>query len=271
MNSRYVWSLLLAGAVIAVACVDMSAPKGPAAISVLKLPSPSVVVGDTMRDSLGHAAPILVNIYDSEQRLVETRPPDLFITDSAPAASVLPVGLLFGLKLGTVNILGQVNQLQTPLVNIPVTVRPTTITLGVTPDTFRIPLSGDTSQKAKTTLPVLVTGDTGVPPNNKRAPSQGIIVHFALVSAPPSATPGFPAVYIGDANGKPMNLDTSDAGGNANHRFLVVVPARLANTGTATVNVTSSYAGVLLEGSNRQFVIPIDFSPTASFSATLRR
>ena len=36
----------------------MSAPKGPASISMLLLPSPSVVVGDVMRDSNGVPAPL---------------------------------------------------------------------------------------------------------------------------------------------------------------------------------------------------------------------
>ena len=108
------------------------------------------------------------------------------------------------------------------------------------------------------------TGDTGSA--TALPPSQGIIVQFALLSAPPSIDPAAPAVFIGDpSSGKAMNLDTSDASGNANHRQLVVVPARLASvTGSATVNVTASYAGTLLSGSNLHFVIPIKASITAT-------
>jgi hypothetical protein len=264
---RFVASLLLVGAIVSVACIDMSAPKGPAAISDLKLPSPSVILGDTMRDSIGHAAPLRVVSYNADGLPIEAAGTELFVIDSNPKAHIGPLGFLIGDSSnvpGTVRVLGQVNQLQTPVVSIPVTFRPKTIKLGTTPDTFVVPLTGDTSKRVGTQLPVTVFGDTGSA--TALPPSQGIIVQFALLSAPPSIDPAAPAVFIGDpSSGKAMNLDTSDASGNANHRQLVVVPARLASvTGSATVNVTASYAGTLLSGSNLHFVIPIKASITAT-------
>ena len=56
MISRVAVGLATIGAMIAVACVDMSAPKGPASISVLQLPAPFVVRGAVMGDSLGNPA-----------------------------------------------------------------------------------------------------------------------------------------------------------------------------------------------------------------------
>jgi hypothetical protein len=272
--SRYVASLLLVGAIVSVACIDMSAPKGPAAISDLKLPSPSVIMGDTMRDSVGQPAPLRVVSYNADGAPIENAGTELFIIDSNPRAHIGPLGFLIGDSSnvpGTVRVLGQVNQLQTPLVAIPVTFRPKRITLGATPNPFLLKLGSDSVVQ----LPVVVNGDTGTAGNSALVPSQGIIVQFALVSGPASTDPTAPAVYIGDQNGKPMTRDTSDGSGNANHRYLIVVPARLAETTTpATINVTSAYAGTLLPtfpDSNGQFVIPIAIDIAATASSPFRR
>src|SRR5262249_40919727 len=55
-----------AAVVLAIAaCIDMSAPNnGVASISTLLLPSPSVVIGDVMRDSTGVPAPLAVTPFD---------------------------------------------------------------------------------------------------------------------------------------------------------------------------------------------------------------
>src|SRR5581483_5172741 len=100
-------AIVLAACIVAVACVDMSAPKGPASISVLQFPSLYVVKGDTMRDTNGVAMAPSVISYDAAGNVLSDATAQFFITDSLPAAHFAN-GKLFGDTIGTVHIIGQV-------------------------------------------------------------------------------------------------------------------------------------------------------------------
>ncbi|HEU4787096.1 MAG TPA: hypothetical protein VFS57_06800, partial [Gemmatimonadaceae bacterium] len=71
MIRRTTTILLVALATLAAACLDMSAPKGAASISLLQLPSGYVVRGDVMRDSGGAAAKLVVLAYDGDGKVIE--------------------------------------------------------------------------------------------------------------------------------------------------------------------------------------------------------
>jgi hypothetical protein len=250
--------LAVIGAVIGVACLDMSAPNGPAAISALQLPSPSVVVGDVMRDSTGAPAKLSVIAYDADGRKLAYQSPQFFSTDSAGPALVDLAGAVLGNKLGTAHVVGQIGTLQTPVAAIPVTVAPKLIARGATTiDTLRAPLSGDTAQKGKGPVAVTVTGDSG-------AAAIGFIVKYTLVQAP-ATKPGskLPAVYLADDAGRPSTVDTTDASGAS--RTLTVVTALLADStlllpgrvDSAVVTAQTSYKGALVSPSPIRIVVPI--------------
>jgi hypothetical protein len=270
--SRYVASLLLAGAALAVACIDMSAPSGPASISELQLPSPSVVVNDTMRDIAGNAAPIRVIAFDINNMPIPNVNTELFITDSLPAAHfTADAKLVGGNKVGSVNIIGQVNQLQTPGVVVPVTYRPTTVTASpVLP--LAVPLSGDSTQRGSTAISVTVSG-------GKDSASQGIIVRYVIDSAPPYDDPRFPAVYFTNGvGGKPSSVDTTKASGLATRQLSASAvqfkPGALPAGQTDTVFVTVSvrYAGKDVPGSPVSVHVPIQLLlPTSTSLVPLRR
>ena len=89
MIRRIATSLFVVAAVVAMACIDMSAPKGrPASISSLLLPSPSVVVGDSMRDSAGKVAPLRIIAYDANNAPIPSLEVLFFVTDSAAVAHI---------------------------------------------------------------------------------------------------------------------------------------------------------------------------------------
>jgi hypothetical protein len=246
------------GAVIGVACIDMSAPSGPASISALQLPSPSVVVGDVMRDSTGAPAKLGVIAYDADGRKLTDQSPQFFSTDSAGPALVDLAGAVFGNKVGTAHVVGQIGTLQTPIAAIPVTVPPKSIAPAATKiDTLIAPLSGDTAQKGKSPIAVKVSGDSGVP-------AVGFIVKYTLVKAPATKSGSkLPAVYLADDAGLPSTVDTTDASGAS--RNLIVVTALLADTtlllpgrvDSAVVTAQTSYKGALVPPSPIRFVIPI--------------
>ena len=257
--------LLVLLATLVVACVDLSAPKGPASISVLQLPSPFVVRGDVMRDSTGAPARIQVLAYDGDGNVMPDVQAQLFILDSAPPAHFDADGFLFGDRLGTVNVMGQIGNLQTPVTNPPIaiTVQPTTIKQGTAIDTIRAPFGKDSASSRSTTpISVVVTGvgDTAV---------YRVVVHFKLTRTLESSSSSQPAAYIGDGQGKPLSTDTTDASGKTTRAFVIVLTRNLADQAlqagqkvdSVIVEASASYKGVPLAGSPVRLVYPVRVVP----------
>jgi hypothetical protein len=252
--------LAVIGATIAVACVDMSAPNGPASISLLQLPSPSVVVGDSMRDSTGAPAALNVIAYDASGAPLSDFTPQFFITDTAAAAHIVSTtGILVGDKLGSVRIIGQIGALQTPVATVPVTVAPTLIERTTSSkDTLEAPLTADTSvaRAGKLAAAVLVTGAD-------KAGAQGFVVHFTLAYAPRSANNSPAAVFLADERGKPSTVDTTDASGRASRDVVVITPflgdsaVLFGQVDSVVVVAETSYRRALVSGAPVRIVIPL--------------
>lgn len=252
---------MLGLAALGVACLDLSAPIGPASISTIQLPAAFVVRGDTMRDSAGTPAPPVVNQFNAKGQLIGGDAPQFFILDSNPAAHFDPsTGVLVGDHLGTVNFIGQIRGLQTPSVPVAVTVQPTLIDQGTgAKDTIQAPLTQDTTvAPGSSPMPIVVhgAGDTTV---------QGVVVHYTITRTLASNN-AKPAVYITHGPGGPLTTtDTTDAGGNANHDLLNVRASFLADVAIATgqkvdsviVEASASYKGTLLNGSPVKFVFHV--------------
>jgi len=190
-------------AALGVACLDLSAPIGPASISTIQLPAKFVVRGDTMRDSAGTPAPPVINQFNAKGQLIGGDAPQFFILDSAPAAHFDPTtGVLVGDHLGTVNFIGQIRGLQTPTVSVVVTVQPTVIDRGTGAlDTIKAPLTQDTTvAPGSSPIPILVrgAGDTAV---------QGVVVHYVITRTLASNN-AKPAVYITSGPGGPVTTPT---------------------------------------------------------------
>jgi hypothetical protein len=259
--SRIATILVVIGAVVGVACVDMSAPKGAASISALQLPSPSVVVGDVMRDSTGAPANLSVIAYDANGGKITDLATQFFVTDTGAPATLDASGMLTGTKVGTVHVVGQIGALQTPVAAIPITVAPKLIARADTitrVDTVHA--STDTTQHDFVPAAVKVSGDSGVG-------VVGFVVKFTLVHAPATkSTSKAPAVFLADDQLNPSTVATTDASGQAS-RKVVVVGALLADTtlasllsgkrDSAVVTAQTSYKGALISPSPIRIVIPI--------------
>ena len=237
----------------------MSAPKGAASISALQLPSPSVVVGDTMRDSNGVVVPLTLLAFDGTNNLIADAPAQFFFTDSTTAARLTVQNLLVGDKIGTVHIIGQIGSLQTPVVNVPVTFLPVAISLVGQPDTAHPTTFADSA--ASYGFSTVVTRVTSAADSG----SQGIIVRYRIVSAPkPRDGATVPTAFFVDDGGKPASTDTTDATGKASRR-IAIFPKSIADADvlqgkkvdSAIVEMSASYRGNLLRGSPVTVVVRI--------------
>jgi hypothetical protein len=252
-------------AMAGVACIDMSAPSGPASISALRLPSPSVVAGDVMRDSNGAPAPLAVIGYDANGAEIGGLGTEFFITDTTHAAHIDAAGLLSGDKIGFVRVLGQIGVLQTAALSVPVTYAPDRIVQSTKLDTMRVPFkTADTTQSVlSTSIPVRVRSALD-------SSSQGFVVKYRILSAPATAAGAAgPAVYLADETGRVATADTSDASGIASPK-LVVRSDRLADlalqAGTKSDSVvleaSARYKGVLLANAPLRLVAYLRVVPS---------
>jgi hypothetical protein len=217
------------------------------AISRLILPAPGLVVGDTLRDSLGVAAGLDVIAYGLDNQPLDPQPESFFVVLDTGAHLDAGTGrLLVGDDAGTtVRVVGTVGSLQTQPVSVKVTLAPDTI---VPADTIvhhvRYTIPPDTA--AQTTLNVNVrnrAADAGV---------EAVIVHFTIDRSPPSINETPTVVLLNGSVGSAR--DTTESNGRASR----VARLRLAaiaspETDTALVSATTAYRGASL--GTVQFII----------------
>lgn len=260
MIQRFAQSLVVVAAIIGMACVDMSAPKGATSISVLQLPSPSVIAGDSMRDSLGVVKPITVIAYDGAGRPIIDAITQIFVTDTTKFAHLTPTAILVGDSVGQARLTGQVGGLQTPGIGVPVTYRPFKIVPGTPAATTLVPILGTDSATslASSTVNTVVR-------SVQDSASQGIIVRFKITYVPPkkSGSTGVVAYLAGDGGGNvPQSRDTTNASGVASIRVVVNAFALDGNVvfgqaDSVVVQAESFHNGKLLGGSPVTLVVPI--------------
>lgn len=215
MNQRFAQSFVVVAAIVGIACVDMSAPKGAASISTLQLPSPYVVVGDTMRDSLGVARPITLLAYDADGNSIQPENTQIFVTDTLKVAHLTTTSTLVGDKIGLARLLGQVDGLQTAGVSVPVILRPEKILAGTRPDTLRPNVGGDSATS------LAFSAVNAVVRSVEDSASQGVIVRFTITK-PPTPSP--------NATGAVAFLSSTD-------QLLAVSRDTTGSTGVATVRL----------------------------------
>jgi hypothetical protein len=221
---------------------------GVHAISRLILPAPGLVAGDTLRDSLGVAAPLDVIAYGIDNQPLDPQPEHSFVVLDT-GARLVDGRFLVGEDVGTtVRVVGTVGSLQTQPASVKVTFAPDTI---VPADSIEqaVSYSIPPDTAAQATLNVIVRNrpeDTGI---------EARIVHYDIVQAPPSIDQ-VPAFVLLNGNAA-STRDTTESTGRASRvgrlRLAAlgeITPGRLD---TVIVNATTAYRGVSL--GTVQFII----------------
>lgn len=245
---------------IVAGCTALEEPGGNiGAISTLQVPSPSIVLGDVMRDSTGAPAPVRVIVYDRRGAPIEGAAVTYLSLD--PSVSVDASGQLSGLTLDPegARIVGGIDNLQTAPVRVFVTVAPTGAAATSTGGSILFTPLTDTTNNTNwsDTLGVRVTGAGG-------AGAQGFVVDYTIERAP-TQTGTRPAVYLADpATQRASTRDTTSASGYASRRLIlrqtaVGDAALLSGTkvDTIAVRATVRYGGVDIPGSPLTFLVPV--------------
>lgn len=250
-------------AMVVAACVELGGPKaGIVSISNLKLPYPSVVAGDLMRDSLGNPSPVGIIAYGSDGEPIAGQAVAFVALDTTVAID--PDGTIHGIVKDTLGgrVVAGAGGLQTPPQRVIVTIAPTTVEKGAGPTAIEFVVAEPDTSKNTNWSPALVLTVKG-----GSVPAQGYVVTYSLVETPDPEVAGTPTAYIGDESARSMPRDTTDTKGVASRRVVIRQAALAAATRSASktdsviVRATVRYLGADVPGSPVDFIVPVSRKP----------
>ena len=235
------------GCLAAMACTDLSGSSTSVlSIQFDSLAAPSVVVGDTLRDTTGAVIFPVVHAFNFEGEEITSIPVRFQSPDSGVVVDSI-TGVVFGdsLRSTPARIVATVGTLQA-IQRVDVTLRPDLMAAVKGRDTLSYSLI-DTTVNVSHVLTVKLTH--GIAPDDSAVKSY--IVSFAIVS---QTDPNL-ATLVNDA-GKPSVVDTTDASGVAG-RAIRLHPFFLTSGAADSifVNATAKYRGVPVSGSPVQLVL----------------
>lgn len=256
---------VLAATGIGTACAEIGlGPNEAAAIELDPFPSPSVVVGDTLRTIDGVVTPVRARVFNVRGDIISDAAPRYLYADAnidsalaidSATGIVVAKALVSGDKRIAARIGGTLQVLRgIRIVPRPDSVSGTSLTeiLGTTlPDTGR---QGQENNSTKA-LSVTVRHRDG----NAVSPVRSWPVRFQLVSPANPTNDTMAAVYLVDDQGRASVLDTTDDSGAAGRR--VRVRALQFPVGAAVesvvVRATVTYRGQPLKGSPVRITAPV--------------
>jgi hypothetical protein len=217
-----------------VSCRDIPAPDGGvASISALLLPSPGLVVGDTMRDSIGVVAPLRVIAYGPDGDALASQPVAMFV--ALDTGLKVSGSFLIGERAGVAaRVVGTVAALQTQPATVKVTLAPDTL-VAVDPLRREYFIGPDTLAVSSTLGAKVFNGGTN------GTPVEAVIVRYTVVHQPASSVPALVVL-----NGTAASLrDTSDGAGTVQRVAQLAVAAlpRPLVTDSAIIDATASHRG----------------------------
>lgn len=246
----------------AVACIDMSAPgNGVLSISDVQLPSPSVVVGDVMRDSLGNPAPLTVTGFDPAGHAITTDTPTFVVTGRGMHLGSDDV--LVGDSIGTSSVIGDLLGLQSQAAPVVITFPPDSVSASRA-DTLHVVITSDTLRSGDLTVTLTGHNRAGPTAGPETGGAQGFVVRYAIVHAPESFKADSSTTFLTDGV-RASAVDTTDASGVASRKAAVILHL-LANqnllSGSARdsiiVDATVNGRGAnVLPASVVRFIIPV--------------
>jgi hypothetical protein len=254
--ARTLVPLAVALAAVAGSCTTISTnPSVVTALEFDSLPYPAVVTGDTLRDSLGHAAPLHAVAFNGAGAVIPNTSVGYLALDSG--LTIDPSGIVTAqLRSGTVRVIASAPGLQSEPETLIVARRPDSVV--ATPpvvDTLLYVLPDNPAANTVSALALRVaTHDTA----GGIAGTRGWLVSYQLIfHGRALALTDTTVAALWTPAGKPSRVDTTAADGTAS-RTLRVWPAGLPTaTESLTVVATVRYRGSPVPGSPVTYLIQL--------------
>jgi hypothetical protein len=226
--------------VVAAACSGgPSDPKVPFAIEFNRAPSPSVVLGETMFDSLGNAAPLRAHVYNSKGDEIvgaavsyhviaydSVLPTNPAFRDSVPLTVDPVTGFVIGKSdpryaAKTARVYAQAGGLQSQPITITAT-RSADLLVGGPPlqDSLQLRFTSLDSLPLSTAFTVHLRHTTGTPVTAADSTVPSYLVHFTIVQ-PTGAATDTSYVMLTNGDRKRSEIDTTDASGAASRQIRI--------------------------------------------------
>lgn len=256
---------VVASTITGAACAEIGlGPNEPAAIEFAPFPSPSIVVGDTLRNIDGVVTPIRALVFNVGGGVIEDATTRYlyadFNTDSALQVDSA-TGMVIARKLasGDKRLTARIGATLQVLRPIRIVARPDSVD-GTGPTTIlgtSLPDTGRAGAEANSTRAFTVTVRNLA--GRTTTPVRTWPVRFQLVSPANPTNDTTASAYLVDDQGRASTLDTTDESGSAARR--VRIRAVLFPTGAAVesvvVRAVASYRGVPLKGSPVRITAPV--------------
>jgi hypothetical protein len=242
---------LVAATIVVAACIDLSTdPDEIVAIEFVDLPWPSVVAGDTLRDSSGAVAPLVARLFDGDGDVVPG--PVEFITQETSIHVVLGDRLVADdTATGKAGIFASTTGVQSIVRQIEIVAAPDSIAADgtIVPLDWVVPDDPQLNVSQPLGVRVYTAAGAGV---------RSWVIRFQLEAGgrqiPESDTT---QIYLVADNGRPSYADTTDLSGKASRRLRLRVVPGLVPPDSAVITVSAAYRGIPLTGSPVRLVLPL--------------
>jgi len=250
----WVGAACIAAAVVGACSGASTAPDGIVALSFDTLPYPSIVAGDTMRDSLGHAAALRAVAYNAAGSVIANPAVRYFALDTGVDISATGYLVATTRTSGTVRVVAAASALQSLPKTITVTKAPDRLAVsGASADTLRYALP-DVASNVSKTMTVKLTRDSA----GTAVAVPGFLVTWALTFRGQTIAKSDTtlASIWDDASSRRSSLvDTTGADGTASRVLRVRANNLPATADSFVVSATTRYRGAAVAGSPVKFVI----------------
>ena len=256
-------AVLSAGAVAWMACAETTGPNEPFSLEFERLPSPSIVSGDSLRDIDGVAVPLSATVYnlagdpldDAAIQFIAIDTSDAIVIDQTTGHVVATAP-----RRGTVRLVATTGSLQSSAVTLEIVPEPAAAARSGTIDTLRYSFS-NLNLNTSGPLRVVVTRDSA------NAPVQRYLVRFRLDDRADTVV-----ARLVDDGGRPSPLDptgsiaidTTGADGIASRQIRLTSNLSLLATPVDSIVVFADVRlrGEHVAGSPVRLVLPLIRRPT---------
>lgn len=277
--------VLVAAAIVAACSEAGTGPGGVAAVSFDTLPSPGIVIGDTLRDANGNVAALTAHAFDVDGDEVEDAPirwialsrdtsanreRDSLAVDSVTGIVTAPAltdSAMYARRGASVRVLPQVNGLPGPVRQLVLTLRPDWLATADSALGLFTAQRADTSgrQRSSEPIPARVLHDSaGV---GDTLPVRAWRVSYAVEYRGNVMPADSRAIWLVDDSFRRSATDTTDAEGRASRRVRVHPDSLGLSPGaidTITVIISASWRGAPLAGSPQRLKLPVRPSAAAA-------